>query len=397
MAEEKPVINSAVESEEKSALEIFKELAETLKTFSLSRYPLEYIRELGQITDVKTLSDLLGHYGGAGYGRVFIKDYKEYFDFYTKYADKGFEVPGVSKFLGYFKEAESLYKNLKQAGNVLKALDGGADVYLSYLKMKDGDWAKGVLGAIKGFGKIASLIGKIAPHAEIAYGGAIFALAIIDLPEDLKVRGKNGAGKTLCDLSSGLFRSLSGVCKTSKALAPLAIPLSLFAGVFSMAGNVFNSGHPILGSIILIVGDTLIILLCIPIKAMLTSTLTAFTSLSVSTAATLSLSVVGAVAGLAILATIAVIIAEALASEPEYIKKQEGGFLATGQTFIAREAGPELIGTIRGRNAVVNNNQIVEAVSIGVYGAFNSAMYKKNSETTVRARVFLDGKQIAAA
>ena len=45
-----------------------------------------------------------------------------------------------------------------------------------------------------------------------------------------------------------------------------------------------------------------------------------------------------------------------------------------GQMFIAREAGPELVGTIGSRNAVVNNDQIVESVSAGVYRAVREAM-----------------------
>lgn len=55
-----------------------------------------------------------------------------------------------------------------------------------------------------------------------------------------------------------------------------------------------------------------------------------------------------------------------------------GGFPSMGQMFIAREAGPELVGTIGGRNAVVNNNQIVESVSAGVYKAVREAMGSGN-------------------
>ena len=51
-----------------------------------------------------------------------------------------------------------------------------------------------------------------------------------------------------------------------------------------------------------------------------------------------------------------------------------GGFPSMGQMFIAREAGPELVGTIGSRNAVVNNDQIVESVSAGVYRAVREAM-----------------------
>ena len=47
----------------------------------------------------------------------------------------------------------------------------------------------------------------------------------------------------------------------------------------------------------------------------------------------------------------------------------DGGFPSMGQMFIAREAGPELVGTIGSRSAVVNNDQIVESVSAGVYRA----------------------------
>ena len=47
----------------------------------------------------------------------------------------------------------------------------------------------------------------------------------------------------------------------------------------------------------------------------------------------------------------------------------QGGFPAMGQMFVAREAGPELVGTIGNRTAVVNNDQIVASVSQGVYEA----------------------------
>lgn len=55
-----------------------------------------------------------------------------------------------------------------------------------------------------------------------------------------------------------------------------------------------------------------------------------------------------------------------------------GGFVTTGQMFVAREAGPELVGTIGGRTAVANNDQIVDAVAQGVYEA--------NSEQNVLLR-----------
>lgn len=46
--------------------------------------------------------------------------------------------------------------------------------------------------------------------------------------------------------------------------------------------------------------------------------------------------------------------------------KADGGFVGTGDMFIAREAGPELVGRIGNRTAVANNDQIVSGVANGV-------------------------------
>lgn len=54
---------------------------------------------------------------------------------------------------------------------------------------------------------------------------------------------------------------------------------------------------------------------------------------------------------------------------PLPMAKAEGGFVSTGQMFIAREAGPEMVGTIGSRTAVANNDQIVKGISSGVYAA----------------------------
>lgn len=51
-----------------------------------------------------------------------------------------------------------------------------------------------------------------------------------------------------------------------------------------------------------------------------------------------------------------------------------GGFPDTGQMFVAREAGPELVGTIGSSTAVMNNSQIVESVAAGVQRAVETAL-----------------------
>lgn len=51
-----------------------------------------------------------------------------------------------------------------------------------------------------------------------------------------------------------------------------------------------------------------------------------------------------------------------------------GGVPSGGQFFLAREAGPELVGKIGRHTAVMNNNQIVDSVKAGVYEAVSAAM-----------------------
>lgn len=76
----------------------------------------------------------------------------------------------------------------------------------------------------------------------------------------------------------------------------------------------------------------------------------------------------------------------------------DGGFVNAGQMFIAREAGPELVGSINGRTAVANNDQIVAAVSKGVYDAVVAAMSASNNggSSEQSFNFYLDGKQIYA-
>ena len=74
-------------------------------------------------------------------------------------------------------------------------------------------------------------------------------------------------------------------------------------------------------------------------------------------------------------------------------KFASGGFVSSGQLFVAREAGPELVGSIGGRSAVANNDQIVEAVSNGVYRAIAPLMSGMQGGGT---HVYLDGKEITA-
>lgn len=69
-----------------------------------------------------------------------------------------------------------------------------------------------------------------------------------------------------------------------------------------------------------------------------------------------------------------------------------GGSVPSGQIFMAREAGPELVGSIGTQTVVMNNDQIVSAVSDGVYRAVSAAMDGRNSNVT--AHLYIDGREV---
>ena len=77
--------------------------------------------------------------------------------------------------------------------------------------------------------------------------------------------------------------------------------------------------------------------------------------------------------------------------------KAAGGYVDEGQLFIAREAGAEMVGSMNGRTAVANNDQIVDGIYRGVYNAVRAAMTQGDSGKTGNVNVYLDSKQITAA
>ncbi|MGB4386965.1 MAG: hypothetical protein WBI88_09440, partial [Caldicoprobacterales bacterium] len=65
----------------------------------------------------------------------------------------------------------------------------------------------------------------------------------------------------------------------------------------------------------------------------------------------------------------------------------QGGFPDRGELFVAREAGPELVGSIGGRTAVANNDQIVAAVSKGVAQAVSKVLEQGGSSGDIVLQV----------
>lgn len=72
-----------------------------------------------------------------------------------------------------------------------------------------------------------------------------------------------------------------------------------------------------------------------------------------------------------------------------------GGSPDGGQLFVAREAGPELVGNLGGHTAVMNNDQIVASVSDGVARAVASVMAGRSGNQTFV--VNYDGKTLFKA
>lgn len=72
-----------------------------------------------------------------------------------------------------------------------------------------------------------------------------------------------------------------------------------------------------------------------------------------------------------------------------------GGFPDSGQMFVAREAGPELVGRIGRRTAVANNDQIVQGIASAVRSAMAGASNPNGGGTTrITVQNVLNGRAI---
>ena len=77
---------------------------------------------------------------------------------------------------------------------------------------------------------------------------------------------------------------------------------------------------------------------------------------------------------------------------PLYLPRfANGGFPNTGEFFMARESGPELVGRMGNRTAVANNDQIVSGIERGVYNAVINAQGVQSQSGT---NVYIGNKQI---
>lgn len=75
----------------------------------------------------------------------------------------------------------------------------------------------------------------------------------------------------------------------------------------------------------------------------------------------------------------------------------DGGTPTQGQMFIAREAGPELVGTLGGHTAVMNNDQIVSSVSYGVYMANQEQIALLRQQNELLAQIATKNPEVYAS
>ena len=75
----------------------------------------------------------------------------------------------------------------------------------------------------------------------------------------------------------------------------------------------------------------------------------------------------------------------------------DGGFVPTGQMFIAREKGPELVGRIGNKTAVANNQQIIAGIASAVYDAMIAAQEESRSGGSSRIVVQIGERTVGEA
>ena len=79
-------------------------------------------------------------------------------------------------------------------------------------------------------------------------------------------------------------------------------------------------------------------------------------------------------------------------SEVSIPRLEDGGFPTVGDLFFANEAGPEYVGSMNGKPAVANNDQIVEGIQEGTYQAMKQALSEKSFNPVVQ--VYIGNKKL---
>lgn len=82
---------------------------------------------------------------------------------------------------------------------------------------------------------------------------------------------------------------------------------------------------------------------------------------------------------------------QGILSRLNFTFRAEGGYPSVGELFVAREAGPEMVGTIGSKTAVANNDQITSAIASAVAPAVYNAVVQAMSNSSSNVVVNLVG------
>ena len=171
------------------------------------------------------------------------------------------------------------------------------------------------------------------------------------------------------------------VAKDGNKLSKFGNDLAKVANIQAAAGNGLTTAQ-------LMMDEKMLILLAMP-------DLLKVTGAGAAVAALGAIVLVGALAAFA--AATAATGIQTFMDAPTTYSYAEGGIPGYGELFVAREAGPEFVGSFGSRNVVMNNDQIVAAVSGGVYDAVRRANAEQtqqpiylNVEAKVRENVLFD-------
>lgn len=164
--------------------------------------------------------------------------------------------------------------------------------------------------------------------------------------------------------------------KTSMAFRTLGISITTAVASFLIFDTILNSLDPSARKIVSILG-------------LVVSALTAVAVAAIAAHGAMTWGVAIPIITAAVGVGIASIKGLISSNIPAYAS---GGFVEEGQLFVAREAGPEMVGTMGGRTTVANNDQIVEGISQGVYEAVISANSQNNQQLT--GNVYIDGSKV---
>jgi len=231
-------------------------------------------------------------------------------------------------------------------------------------------------------------------NLSFAGGGFKIATNIVNIFDEDK-----STSAAVANIASGGFKIASNALK--KKSPALAVVFSGLSFTFSLAAGLFADGNYFGGIVVIVLGSFTSIFLGLKIKALLKIAfkfiMKLVTKMLLKFLSPKLISPFTAVIALGIMIGIGVALDLALRGLFSLVPFAKGGFPTTNQPFIAREAGPELVGTIGNSTAVVNNNQIVESVSKGVHNAFMAALNSNNSNKPRIARLYLDGRLMSVA